>query len=370
MFIIICQDVIEKAINNEDSDHEDAVAVLKGALCAVRWNKHIVHAPDMRNEDIDNLRNVLAKEEQNLLGTIHKNRINSELLIKSISVIAKVTFEKQTKKGNGILYVNPKTHKDFELHEETHFIVENILDTEFYEPVIKNYFIKKINKDRHLFSINLYCVHGGGGTIGEVINREIELAQHFCFVIGDSDKKHETSEEGCTAQNIRKAVENRTPFNLDFYIMSKVREIENLIPFCLLSKFSDRQHQVFLANYQNTNNLSFYDMKAGIDYKMLYGTHYDEYKKKFPDLFQWEEIDDVKNNAKTIEEFNEEAKKICKINYNWSRTILKKIIDLAKEDSELYKIEESDLTPNQKEEWDEIGKLVFSWCCCFANPPR
>ena len=372
MFIIICQDVIEKAIHQEGMNHQDAIEVLKKLLLSVKWRKHIVFAPDMSEENIDNLGNILTNEEKVLLKHIHNHRTNSNLLMGTLSIIVKVTFEEETRKENSTIYVKPTDYKDFEFYEETHFIVENILDAKFYD-IINKYFMRENPSYNKYFCINYYPVQGGGATIAEVIRGELNLAQHFCFVIGDSDKICKNSEEGNTAQNIRSVIGNENPFNMDFYIMSKVREIENLIPFCILNLIPvDKAKKDFLGNHQKSNNLSFYDMKIGIDYKKIYDSNiYDEYKRMFPVEFEWEIIDEIKNNAGTKEEFAERLEEFHFLNYNWGKTILKKVIDLPEKNYKLYdKIKKCDLTPNQKEEWDEIGKLVFSWCCCFANPPR
>ena len=59
----------------------------------------------------------------------------------------------------------------------------------------------------------------------------------------------------------------------------------------------------------------------------------------------------------------------------WGKNILKSIFNpdtKIRKDNQyrLYEISEGQLTTNQKEEWDAIGRQVFSWCCRFTNPPR
>ena len=62
MFIVICQDIIEKAIDSGSIDNKYAVEALKKILLSVKWRKHIIFAPGLKEEDIDNLENILTVE--------------------------------------------------------------------------------------------------------------------------------------------------------------------------------------------------------------------------------------------------------------------------------------------------------------------
>ena len=120
MLIIICQDVIEKAINRKEKDNLDAIEVLKKLLLGVKWRKHIVYAPDMDEDDILQLKEILTHEEGRLLDFVHNKRQYSRDLISRLCVLTKVTFLEDTKKDNSVIIINPKSHIDFELYEETH----------------------------------------------------------------------------------------------------------------------------------------------------------------------------------------------------------------------------------------------------------
>lgn len=380
MFIIICQDVIEKAINRDDSDNNDAIEALKKVLLAVLWKKHVVFVPELSEEDIQKLEKELTSKEIKLLDYVFSKRLNSNSLMAKLSIYAQITFNESTHKDAQIIYINPKNISCFELHEETHFLVENILDSEFYDEVICNYYQRKNRLHTDYYTTAFYPVQGGGVTISEVIKYEMNLAQHFCLVIGDSDKKcADYKNEGDTAKGIRAVVKEyerdygQMPF-IDYYIMSKTREIENLIPICILNIFSNNKQKDFLKKYNNL--LAFFDMKIGMDYKLLY---YDKirsgWKKVFPDIIDWEQIDNFKATSHNKDEFEEKVNALPKLVDEWGKTLLNKVLHPSVKKHidaihKLYDINESDLTPNQKEEWDEIGKLVFSWCCCFANPPR
>lgn len=382
MLIIICQDVIEKAINRKEKDNLDAIEVLKKLLLGVKWRKHIVYAPDMDEDDILQLKEILTHEEGRLLDFVHNKRQYSRDLLSRLCVLTKVTFLEDTKKDNSVIIINPKSHIDFELYEETHLIVENILDAKFYDCVICNYIMKALKLHSDRFSLAYYPVQGGGATISDVVRHELKIAQHFCIIVSDSDRKSENSlEEGDTARGIRTVFSDYlngnagSPFHADFYIMSKVREIENLIPFCILSLYSNNAQNDFITRYKN--DLSYFDMKVGFEYRILFNSEvYEGWKRIFPDdVIDWQQIDVFKSEAIDYDDFKTKVNGMRKLVDGWGKIILKQILypdtHIKKENQyRLFEIKEKDLTPNQKEEWDAIGKQLFSWCCCFTNPPR
>ncbi len=383
MFIVVCQDIIEKAIRSDGIDKKYAVDTLKKVLLSVKWRKHIVFAPDLKEKDIECLDNLLTEEEVNLLKFVHSKRLNLNSLMNKLSILAQITFEEPTRKDVRTIYINPLNNQSFELFEETHFIVENILDSQFYSKVICNYYQRKNKLHTAYYSTAYYPVQGGGVTISDVLKFEIELNQHFCLVIGDSDKKSiGCRTEGETAKGIRSVVkeyedrDRQKPFNVDYYIMSKTREIENLIPLCILDIFSNKRQRDFLNRHND--NLAYFDFKVGMEYKILYDNDvYNGWKTVFPDIIRWEQIDELKANTESQAEFENRLREqeLPKLIDEWGKNILSKVLyPPTKKQKEaiykLYEIDEKDLTPRQKDEWDIIGRNVFSWCCCFTNPPR
>ena len=383
MLIVINQDIVEKAINSKDVDNKIAINTLKKVLLSVKWRKHIVFAPDLTEEDIHKLtgNNYLTPEELDLLRYVHSKRQNSYGILGRLSHYVMLSFFVDTHIDSNIVYINPKYDVDFELYEETHLITENILDSEFYSKAVCKYFLKTNRLSDECFSTSFYPVQGGGATTSDVLNCELDLKQHFCFVIVDSDKKYPDCEsEGDTAKGIRETVKEyednngQKPFHIDFYVMSKVREIENLIPFCILKLFSNKTQKNFLE--QHSNVLSFFDMKDGLEYRILYDNNvYNGWKTAFPDEINWAQIDTFKANSTSQKNFEEKTKNLSKLVDEWGDTILKNVLNpktKKQKDAKykLFEIKEKDLTPDQKEEWDNIGKYVFSWCCCFKSPPR
>lgn len=383
MLIVVNQDVIEKAINSKDIDNKIAINTLNKVLLSVKWRKHIVFAPDLTEEDIQKLasNDNITPEELALLNYVRFKRQDSYNLISKLSHYVVLSFHTHTHSDSHIIHIDPKSYVDFELYEETHLITENIMDSEFYKKAICNYYFRTNGLRHDCFDTTFYPVQGGGATISEVLNNELKLRQHLCFVIVDSDKKHPDSKtEGDTAKGIRKTIEEfeknngQKPFHIDYYVMSNVREIENLIPFCILKLFSNKKQKDFLE--QHSNVLSFFDMKVGLEYRILYDNDvYKGWKKAFPNEINWAQINTFKANSTSQKDFEEKTKNLSKLVDEWGSTILNNVLNpKAKKQKDaiykLFEIKEKDLTPDQKEEWDNIGKYVFSWCCCFTNPPR
>lgn len=332
MLITICQDVIEKGINQKDDDNLLAIEALKKLLLSVKWRKHIVFAPNMDEKDIDSLKQSLTNEEYKLLIFVHSKRQLSYSLKNQLSIYTKITFRDETKKIDKVIILNPRTHTDFELYEETHFIVENILDAKFYANVICKCFQEKKKLRPDCFALEYYPVQGGGATISDVVKNELDLKQHFCFVVCDSDKKYEESqEEGDTAKGIRRVfseiiTNGENSFYADFYVMSKVREIENLIPFCVLEIYSNKNQKDFITRYKR--NLSFFDMKVGLEYRILYDEDvYKGLKKEFPGERFWKDIDIHKNSANNYDEFCEKVQELPSLVDGWGKNILKDILN-------------------------------------------
>lgn len=382
MFIVLCQDIIEKSISSISSNSPNspenrcAVNTLKMILLGIKLRKHIVFAPELSEEDISHLENVLTKDEVRLLMFVHSKRQDSYSLMNKLSIVAYITFEESRINDDHVIVINPRHYTTFELFEETHFIVENILDAQFYSKAVCRYYQRKNNLNTSCYSVAFYPVQGGGATISEVLKYEIELEHHFCLVIGDSDKKcinHRV--EGDTAKNIRSVVDEfkkgKKYLPIDVYIMSQVREIENLIPICILEIFSNSNQKSFLKKHKN--NLAFFDFKLGMEYRILYNDDvYNGWKMVFPDIIDWKLIDTYKESSHNQTEFESKLKtqQLPKIVDEWGKSILKNVLNPKKKKQKdlirkLYEIKETDLTPFQKDEWDSIGKIIFSWCCCF-----
>ena len=106
---------------------------------------------------------------------------------------------------------------------------------------------------------------GGGVTIEKVLHGEIKREQHFCLALADSDKKWDgDTNVGDTAQKMLDLMKNENPFNCKLYVMSKVREIENLIPRKFVEKFGDKTGFIDIFNYKIgfTNNITEFELQG------------------------------------------------------------------------------------------------------------
>ncbi len=121
--------------------------------------------------------------------------------------------------------------------------------------------------------------HGGGGTIGRMIELLVEQHQHApprATVVLDSDRTHPTSGLGGTAHTAQQACancsrdENGSPryypqWSLEPFVLER-REVENYIPLPALEKFvgKGKNPAVQALRRLTREQRNFYDMKEGL----------------------------------------------------------------------------------------------------------
>ena len=378
MFISVEDDIICNAIDCQSGKHEEALLFLREVLLSVRRNKHIVFFPAISDGQIAQLLQFLTKKEIGILNFVYKMRQDLYQLKSQLMVTVSATFTIPEIPAKNTIYINPINRNALEIYEETHLIVENILDSEFYAEIIGRNFIRQRRLPEKVKRISYYPTQGGGATISDVVRTEQKLAQHFCLIIADSDKKYKDAEEGDTAGDIRDVIaecqkqDEAYSSRQELYVLSEVCEIENLIPFEVLHAISNKKQSVFISKYKN--QLSFYDMKLGLEYPILYDdTLYAEYKKIFSGEEVWQEIEVCKKKFKNKKkEFCEAVKTIPKLDGVWGTSLMRSILSPTSKQkrSALNQMKNTricNLTNAQKNEWERIGKIVYTWCCCFAG---
>jgi len=206
------------------------------------------------------------------------------------------------------------------------------------------------NKTRNI-ATNFFGLMGGGSTIGQVIKQEVELKQHFAFAITDSDKKYPTcNKKGDTCKSVEKELRKK-PFNCGHYIMQNVMEIENLLPLSVI--LEDKELNVKNIKRCMLKDWSFFDMKKGL------------YNSKDPEFYKYwyENIDAlcIQNTFKTDYKTGLEK---CIIE-GLGENVFSNFLKLMEKKTTIF--EDKDLSDNQKKEWENIGKHLISWCCCFSK---
>lgn len=353
MLIEICEDIIAEV----EKGKKDAISTLEKIGLAYKYGKHIVF---LKVELYDRIKKSVYVSEyiKNLFGQIiSKNHLIGEIR-KSVTFSAQVTFNESTQRQDNCIIINPRNNDSFEFYEETHFLVENLLDEEFYKHCLDYY--KRNNKIQIGYSY--YPLLGGGSTITKVYQLEINLKQHFCLAIVDSDKKCPEGSKGDTAKSLLVADEEN-PFNCKCYVMEKVMEIENLLPKSVVKEYKNEINSLQF-------NLSFFDYKKGLCKEKLFksnllsywqnqlnGKGYDKYLEEIKQDVEILGEDEFKikyKDQKLIEGFGENVLNHCLKNYK----------------NDLANIRDDNLTSEQSKEWTEIGKLFFEWTCAPLSLKR
>lgn len=348
MFIEITSDVVDKA----EAGDKECIEALEKLAIAYRYGKHVVCYNLKDKQKISKMKS-LQPNTRDIYKKIGERLQDYHSLGRLLVYKTFLTTKKISSKVGDIIYVNPQINGTFELYEESHLLAENLIDIDFFNFCVAYH--KKKNPALN-FNTCYFPLMGGGMTTDKVYEKEISLKQHFCLAILDSDKKYDGCNVGSTASNFCMSTKSYDPFNCTFYIMKKVREVENLIPFSILSKCGIKEiKRVFDANsvLKDTKNVDFslFDMKKGLEgYKM----DVDEYNYWSTNLAIYPVLKSKLTKSK--------VKKSPKIISGFGRDILKKLMSCAKIKQSLTDGSFS-LTVNQEVEWTAIGKIIFEWCC-------
>ena len=349
MLIEICEDIIAEV----EKGNENAISTLEKIGLAYKYGKHIVFLKVKLCDRISKC-SYVSNYVKNLFQKIKKDNLAKGSIRQSVTFFAQVTFKESTQRRDNCIIINPKDNYSFEFYEETHFLVENLLDVEFYQHCLDYY--KRNNKIEMEYSY--YPLLGGGSTITKVYQLEIDLKQHFCLAIVDSDKKCPKDSKGDTAKSLL-AADKKEPFNSKCYVMEEVMEIENLLPKSVVKEYKNEINSLQF-------NLSFFDYKKGLCKEKLLNSNLLSYwQEQLNGKGYDEDLEEIKKDVtslkkdeftikykdkKLIEGFGENVLNHCLENYN----------------NNLKNIGNVDLTSEQSKEWTKIGKLFFEWTCALS----
>ena len=304
----------------------------------------------------------LSKNVRSIYSRLGTRNSTTHALVSKITWRIKLTFDAQNPLTPQTIHIDPTKLSGFEWNEETHLLAENLSDCKFFEHLVS--FYKRKHNIR--FSTCWYPLQGGGDTIASVYDYEIELKQHLCLAVLDSDKKYPDCGVGDTAKKLKVCHHKKKPIHCMHYVMENVREVENLIPFSALRTLDD------LSSYQVFTELSdldysYFDMKKGLE---TYKTN-SEVKNYWSRLLvPHKRLKECYNQCFSCattsipkpksQDCLEVCGRKCIIEGFGSRILDKALNDLH---SVLADVKSSDLTPGQLAEWEAIGGIVFEWCC-------
>lgn len=362
MLIDVATDIVERAIQYKSKSNNDALIFLQELALAVRRGKHIVRVACLDDTVLrDKLKTLMTANEVSLLMYSQHDRSKYRAIESLLQLKAYCSYGKAPKPNSEwstIIHINPDERQRFEIEEETHVIGENLLDSVFYE-YVRQYYAQK-NRIRNSSSCYLGRM-GGGRTTESLVLDEIRKAQHFCLIITDSDLKYKGDTEiGSTAQSIKEIMDAHNPFNCKFYSMKSVREVENLIPATILTSYADGKLKTVLSF-----DYSFYDLKKGLDFCSLRKAgQCDYWKSLYGCAVDFTEFDAVSADYPNYDDFKRHG--IGKtVLPGFGKDLLKNVLSTGKIKKQLATVQEKGLTPAQKIEWEQIGKLMFNWTCAL-----
>lgn len=359
MIISIETDIIDAAMSSDDIAldvlHQCAIAIIRG--------KHIVEIKIQDVNKLLTLKDKFSRQELSAFGFVSKKYVQLGYLNSLISVKCIVTFARNTEKADDIIYLNPIDNRRFELFEETHLLVENIEDAFFFK-YLTDYFQRK--KKTMNCSVCSYKLMGGGDTTAKVLEYENNLQEHFVLAIADSDKHYPGDPHlGETASKIESCISSN-PFNCSLYHMTMVCEIENLIPFECIRKINNFKNHILILDKKGFD-YSFFDMKDGIHYSYLYSDEgFNHWAAQISHLVDSQilkiiDSDRHKMSKERFSNLHKDKRLFCA----FGTQILSQSLNQMKSEHRVFS--DADLSPNQQYEWENIGKIITSWCCCYSK---
>ncbi len=369
----MCIEVTEELVDAAEQDDKMAKGMLEKLALAIKYQKHLVFAllPLLDRiivmSSLDNMtRSQFSKIKSNYaeIGQVFSNS----------GFKAIVRMSGDNCRSHNCIYINAANAEKLEVYEETHLLIENLQDGEFFEYLVKQY-VKTMGIS---WPICYMPQMGGGSTMAKVYKMEINRGQHFCLAILDSDKKWPTAKNGETCRKLKdedkgkylgdSGCDGQFAYNCRYYVMENIRELENLIPFEVLQAIPNiRDNDILKKSF----DMSYHDMKDGLLAAKITEGDYQSYLhvvfSAYPDI-----LDNIDFCAEYRRRYHPNDKdgfeKACK---HWKLVdgLGSKVMEQVTREGSSYlkNIDFKKLSPNQQKEWTNIGKIVFYWCCCFDS---
>lgn len=247
---------------------------------------------------------------------------------------------------------------------ETTLLCENQSDCDFYAAIAEVYLIRA---DLKTIRIVLEPRGGGGSTVSVAYRSLQKRNRQLCLCVVDSDKKHPEGTIGETARLVEQANDPEQLFCEHLIIRS--REVENLIPTPVLSSIATPQIVraiMFLEALAHSTVIQsrwYIDIKDGLKLGEIHHTSDEQERTYWTRIYQ-----EIKAFACNIEHGCEvhpqcQNKDECKcfVMPGLGKNILDRTLEFVKAGS-LHRLERN-AHDHTKSEWEEIGRVVSSWCC-------
>ena len=378
MYIEIYPDIVEETIGKGEQIVNDSLELLRLFAIFAAQGRHIVVVPCLRNNKVlaERLKKVMGASSFEKLRRSEEKSYMLSAIKAAVAVYCVVSYDNQAVDDERAIIINPSRMARFEPYLETRLVTENLLDAHFFEYTARFYVRQKLLKGIYM---RYDAIPGGGSTTCDVAKREILDAKRFCLVVVDSDRKCPgQTDYGSTAQKIKEVIDTYPSSTCELYIMEKVMEIENLIPKRIVAQYASNKKSCDILE----KDFSFFDMKAGITIKGLYDDGVYNYWKTMlsSEGLDFTPRDEAKANSinkKEFERYVDEKGFDNNLKIGFGSDLLRIVTcDLERSmrngyhtlKDEMYNsIVPEDLSDNQLYEWNNIGKLVYSWTCGLSS---
>lgn len=384
MYIKITQEIVTRAIKNKDSE---AYVILKMLdWCAYRGCHFIYGESGTLRELALHLRNdfpclsTLWSKDSELAPLTATFEWHLEFGFSS----SDEPFLSRKDEATHTIYVNADA--SFDAYRECHLLAENLHDICLFRHILDYY--RRIHSSAAV-PYAYYPILGGGSTTKDVYKHEMELGKSLVLCIVDSDKHYPKDHIGDTAEQVRREEQNAQSFNSYCYVMEKVLEVENLVPMHIYESYAQK-HKELKDAYEAVNAirmkdptmLDFYDFKEGVTPSYLVDPNPDNNCRDVaiaarPDLdeiikakeSEWQKMRKELDKMTCLKPqerdriFKKCKKEDCYIP-GFGKNILEHVID--EYDKELSAVKQEDLSETQKQEYEEIGKLLYNWTCALS----
>lgn len=262
--------------------------------------------------------------------------------------------------------------------QKTTLLGENLDDADIYK-IFSDYYIQK-NSPNSRLSTKCRVENGGGNTTAPVFSKKIPINEELCLTILDSDRRYPSyAALGQTARRVIKSVKNVNgkleASCKDFekisikkstiYVEKRTRELENMLPYSFLQEsyhcdVNKRKLIEEINNFlENNSMLTYYlDFKKGLSYFDVLDEAADWHKLACTDLVDGDQL------QYHSQEHISKDKCSCKVIPGLGSKVLTNFIKYVGGKNPL---ELSELIDGSNEIvksiWNDIGKIVFSWCC-------
>lgn len=372
MYIEICEDILEDAIAKSGLNANDSLDLLQlFALFSLKGN-HVVSVPCLRSNKklVHDLGKVMNPSDVAKLRRSDAQFYMLQSVKPTLSVYCLITYSETAIPDKRAIIINPAKMMKFEPYLRTKLITENLMDADFFN-YVAHYYVRCMHYNG--MRIRFEATPGGGSTTCDVVKREIVEGRRFCLVIVDSDKKCPKQKKyGDTAQKI---VDVKTNYPSDWstvYVMKEVMEVENLIPKRIVKQYASDKTDCDVLE----RDFSYYDMKVGLTLKGLLNDDIFTYQTSvFPEL-DYSQRQEAKNKTSCREEYEryiDEKNLENVLKRGFGSDLLKNVTCSSGidgivrypelKDEMMNRIMPTDLTNKQSAEWENIGKLLFSWTC-------